>query len=220
MTRIEKRRVGRRKWPAAVSSGLRRHAVGEADRTACPVVTAGTQAARRRSQIAIDHDGVVKPELCQVETGFLLIGASKPNEVVDHLGDTDRGQGTTVVDELFDVAGRGFVLQERQHRIGIEDGQRRVARSASCRRASRRARVVDGPCFAYLPRKSPTGSSPTGRMTTRSPRSTTSTCRVFHRARVSAGIDTWPFRDTVITCEVSTMTALYGARAALYTTVR
>jgi hypothetical protein len=40
---------------------------------------------------------------------------------------------------LFDLAGSGFVLQERQHRIGIEDGQRRAARSASSRRESRRA---------------------------------------------------------------------------------
>ena len=205
MTRIEQRRVGASKWLAAVPGRLRSHAVGEADRTTCPVVAARTKAARRSSQVAVDRDGVVEPQLCQIKGGLLLVGASKSNEVVNHLGDTDRRQRATVDDELFNLAGSGLVLQERQHRIGIEDGQRRATRSVSSRRESRRARLVVGPCFAYLPRKSPTWSSPTGLMTTRSPRSTTRTCRVFHRARVSAGIDTWPFRDTVITCEVSTM---------------
>jgi hypothetical protein len=33
---------------------------------------------------------------------------------------------------------------------------------------------------------------------------------VFHRARVSAGIETWPLRDTVITCSRDCITPLYA----------
>ena len=215
MTRIQERRVRRREWSAAASGDLGRDAVRKAERTTCPVVAASAQAAGRCGQLAIDHDGVTKTQLGEVEACFLFIGPSEPNEVVDHLGDADCRQCTAGPDEILDFTGGRFVLEERKYRIGIEDRQRRPVRSASSRRDARRARLVVGPCFAYLPRSSPTGSSPTGLMTTRSPRSTTRTCRVFHLALVSAGIETWPFRDTVITCEATLMTPLYAGPAAL-----
>lgn len=219
MTCIQERRVSGCEWSAAASGNLGGHAVRQADRTTGPVVAAGAKAACRCGQLAIDHDGVVKTELREVEAGIFFIGASEPNEVVDHLGNTDCRQCTTGLDERFDFAGGRFVLQERKYRVGIKDRQRRPVRSVSSRRDSRRARLVVGPCFAYLPRNSATGSAPTGRITTRSPRSTTRTCRVFHRARVSAGIETWPFRDTVITREISLMATLYVGRMTLYTSL-
>ena len=217
MTCIQERRVRGCERSAATSADLGRHAVRQADRTTCPVVATSAKAAGRCGQLAINHDGVVKTQLREIEAGLLFIGASEPNEVVDHLGDSDRRERTAGVDEPFDFASGRFVLEEGKYRVGVEDRQRRPVRSVSSRRDSRRARLVVGPCFAYLPRSSPTGSAPTGRMTTRSPRSTTRTCRVFHRARVSAGIETWPFRDTVIKYEVSLTTTLYSRRLALYT---
>ena len=217
MTRIQERRVRSCEWSAAASTDLGRHAVRQADRTKCPVVAASAEAASRCGQLAIDRDGVVKTQLCEIEAGFLFIGSSEPNQVVDHLGDSDRRERTAGLDELFHFASGRFVLEERKYRVGVEDRQRRPVRSVSSRRDSRRARLVVGPCFAYLPRSFPTGSAPTGRITTRSPRSTTRTCRVFHRARASAGIETWPFRDTVITCDVSLMTTLYVWHVTLYT---
>ena len=89
-----------------------------------------------------------------------------------------------------DLTRRSFTLEVRQDRIGIEEGQRGMARRASSSRACLRARSVVGPRPRYLPSRSSTGWSPRGRITTRSPRSTTTTRRVLHRARVSAGIET------------------------------
>lgn len=42
------------------------------------------------------------------------------------------------------------------------------------------------------------------------------TWRAFQRARVSAGIDTCPFCDNVMTCVFETITALYALDRSLY----
>ncbi len=110
MTCIQKRRVRGCEWSAAVSADLGRHAVRQADRTTCPVVAASAEAAGRCGQLAIDHDGVVKTQLREIEACFLFIGASKPNEVVDHLGDSARSERTAGIDELVDFASGRFVL--------------------------------------------------------------------------------------------------------------
>ena len=113
MTRIQERRVRRREWSAAASGDLGRYAVRKAERTTCPVVAASAEAAGRRGQLAIDHDGVIKTQLGEVEAGFLFIGPSEPNEVVDHLGDADCRQCTAGPNEILDFAGGRFVPEER-----------------------------------------------------------------------------------------------------------
>jgi hypothetical protein len=96
------------------------------------------------------------------------------------------------------LPGCGLLLQVGDDGVRVEDGQ--PLRDCSSRRPCRRASSAEGPRPQYLPFNSEMGSEGSGRITTRSPRSTTITRRVFHRALALAGIETWPLRDTVMTC--------------------
>src|SRR5919197_123643 len=93
----------------------------------------------------------------------------------------------------IDFFGRGFVRDERDERIGVEQSQcRRASAAASSFRACDRSEVV-GPSFPFsAPRAAVIGSSGSGRITTRSPKSSTATELVFHLLRTLAGSETWP----------------------------
>src|SRR5579875_3605642 len=141
-------------------------------------------------------------------------------EVIENFGQPDRGERRGAVLEYGLDQRRGrLATQKGDDGIGVKDHYRprRRAAAASARRCCARAVVVSGPRSAYLPCNSATlPSSGAGRITTRSPRSTTRTFRVRHRARVSAGMLTCPFREMVMTWSAAVIVTLYDLPLALY----
>jgi hypothetical protein len=157
------------------------------------VIVTSTQPSCRCADLLVYGNGIVEPELGNVQAGVLLISSADADEVVKDLRQPYNGKrGAACGDESLDLGRSGLVLEEGKYGVGVEDRQPRrdFERLASSRRASCRAWSVRGPRPLYLPRSSCSGWSPSGRMTTRSPRSTTSTCLVLQRARASAGIET------------------------------
>jgi hypothetical protein len=176
-------------------------AVGHADRAARPVISASSKAPCGSADGRVHGDRPEQAELGEVERGLFLVGAGKPHQVIENLAQTDCGQHrVTVFEQRPYLVGGRLVPQVGDDRVRVENGQRRRSRT---RRSCSRARSLVGPRPRYLPFSSSTGRSGTGRMTTRSPKSTTITRRVFHRARVSAGMETCPLRETVITWSVA-----------------
>jgi len=217
MADIEQVRVRRGEGPGPRPGRFCGNAVGKADSAPTAVVVTGAKPAGRQAHRSIYGEPVEQVELSDVERRVFLVGADDAYEMIDHLGDAKgRQRGIPAGQERphFRCGRLGF--QEGEHGVCIEQRQRGPSRRASAARACFRARFVLGPRPRYLPSNAPTMSSPSGRITTRSPRSTTMTWRAFQRARVSAGIDTCPFCETVMTCVFATMTALYARKASLY----
>lgn len=146
-------------WTLRVGCGSGSNAVGEADRTSGAVVVAGAEESCSSAQPFVDADRVEEPELSEVERGVLIAGADDSHEVIEHLGDTDRGERSGgFFEESLDVGGSGFALEQSEHRIGVEDGHRdlRVWERFESLREVRRASSMVGPIPAYFPTKDPT----------------------------------------------------------------
>lgn len=176
MAHVQKVGIGGRERLVQMPGGLGRDAVSHADRAPYRVVVETAKPTGGRANIRTNGDGIQEIELCEVQTGLVLVGFYNPDKVVDHFTHADRGQpGISRKDQRPDLACGGLSLQVGEDGVGVEDSQRPVARRASSRRAAFRARSVDGPRPRYLPSSASTGFSTAGLMTTRSPRSTTIT---------------------------------------------
>src|SRR5581483_5960338 len=181
------------------AGGLGGDAVGQADGAVFAVVVAGAKPAGSGGEVGSHRDAVEQPELSQIERRLLLVGPDDPNQMVQDLGHADRSQpGVGSFQDGPDVRRSGLRSEKGDDGVGVEDCQYLVARAASSWRACRLALSAVGPRPRYLPSSSSTPSSGRGRTTMRSPKSTTTTRRAFHRERASAGIETWPFRETVM----------------------
>lgn len=216
MTHREQIGVGRSEGPFEGAGDLGRTAVGHAHRAPCSVIMTGAKPASSSSDSRTDNDRVIQAKLRDIQGGVIFTDVGQSDQVIGDLGQPDRCHRCGArSDEGKDLGGRRLVPQERDDGVGIEDRQLwapvpfrpdGAPRRGSCGalgvasawRDSRLARALSGPRPAYLPCMSDgEGSSLSGRMTTRSPRSTTATRSTFHRARAWAGIETWPLRDTV-----------------------
>jgi hypothetical protein len=217
MADVEEVRIGGRQRFGPGPSSLCSDAVGHTDRASGPVVVAGPQPPCLSADSGIDQSGLEQAELGEIQSGLLFVGSNNPYQMVQDLGHADGGErGGSCAEEASHFAGRGLSSQVGDHGVGVQDRQRTRDLAASYCRASRRARSLLGPSSRYLPSRSLMGLSGSGRMTTLSPRSTTMTRRVFQRARTSAGMDTWPFREMVISWLVAVIRPLYTLALPLY----
>ena len=190
VTKLQQMRIGRGQRYGAVVSDGGSEAIGHTHRTPGLVVVAPPQSPCPGASVCIDRERVVQSQFGEVKEHIIFVDACQPSEMIDNLTHTCRGQRHVVgMHQRGDLIGCGFVAQEGDNRIRVEHDQER-SRPRVARRSWARAASAEGPRSAYLPFSSETGCSEIGRITTRSPRSTTTTCRVFHLARVSAGIDT------------------------------
>ena len=156
------------------SSGLGGDAIGHADRATASMVMTGPQSACPEPDFGVDDDSVDQLELGQVEGGIFFVGSDQADQVIEHFGHADGRQGgITATQQRSDLAGGGFCPHVGNDGVRVEDGQR--LRDASARRAWWRALSAEGPRPRYLPSSSTMGCAGAGRITTRSPRSTTIT---------------------------------------------
>jgi hypothetical protein len=169
---------------------LRCDAIGHAHGAAGPMVPASTEPARLGADCRVNDSAVQDPELRQVQCGLFLVGSDNSHEVVKDLSHADGSQLCVCPQQCPHLSCGWLGAQEGNDGVSVQDGHRAPARPASSRRAWRLAWSLLGPRVRYLPSSFSTGSSGAGRMTTRSPRSTTITWRVFHRARAPAGMET------------------------------
>lgn len=202
MADIEQVRVRRGKGPGLKAGDLSRGAVGKAHGAPAAVIMASAQPTGCQPHRRIDGNPVEQAKLSDIESSVFLVRTKDAYEMIDHLGDSERSKRRIAGEECPHLRCGRLALEKGKHGERIKNRQRDLSRRTSSARARSRARSVLGPRPRYLPSSSRTGSSLSGRITTRSPRSTTMTRRAFQRARVSAGIETCPFRETLMTCVV------------------
>jgi hypothetical protein len=203
MADVKKVRIRRRQRLRTGPRSLRSDAIRHAHGPATAVVMACAQPTSCQAESGVNVDGVKEPELGKVESHPLLLELHHSDEVIEHLGDTDRCEASIVaLKHRRDSRRCRFVAEVCDGGEAVEDSQRREARAVSCARADLRAASAVGPRPRYRPRSSSAGRRKAGRNTTRSPRSTTISRRVFQRDLTSAGTDTWPFLDSVMTRDV------------------
>ena len=165
------------------------------------MVVTGSEQTSLHSYFRVNGRWGSKTKLGEIEHRFILFGSEKSNKVIEDLGYAERGQRDVLsrLDELLNERSGWLIFQQSEDGEGVEDNHRLRSRAASsildrCRIWS----LLKVP-RRYFPLSAPTGSAVRGRSTTRSPRSTTTTRSAFHRALASAGIDTCPFEETLIT---------------------
>ena len=168
------------------------------------IVVPGVELAGRGASVGVNN-GDLEPTALEQDERVHRVGvrpAIDPGHHVDDLGEVecaDAGRPRWVAQLAFDVSCGRLVEEERDDRLGVEDGQRgapgRLWASASSSRVRRRT-SSELTVLASSPRRAPLaapmGSIGSGRKTSSSPRSSTSTRFVPHRWRISAGIETWP----------------------------
>lgn len=80
---------------------------------------------------------MLRSEIRMVELGrLILVNAHDPHQVIHDVGDTERGQRRiSIVEEAAYLARRRLPLQVGEDGIGVQNGQRPQARTASSARA-------------------------------------------------------------------------------------
>ena len=197
---VQKVRVRCGKGLASGPRHLRSHAIGETHFATTPLVVPSTELSDRDAECGVNRQAIEQTQLSDVERSILLVSAGDPHEVIEHLSDPEGGQRRRIaVEQGPNLGSSDLTLEVGQHGVRVENGQREWLREASSARACLRERSLLGPRPRYFPPRSSIGSSLRGRMTTRSPRSTTTSLRTPQRARASAGMETCPFLDSVMT---------------------
>jgi hypothetical protein len=107
-------------------------AVGQTDGAPLAVVAAGAKPTGGCANVGSDGEAVEQPELRQIEGRIFFVGSDDANQVVQDLGDADRGQGgVPSFQQGLDLSGGRFGSEEGNDGVGIEDGQGPGARTVS-----------------------------------------------------------------------------------------
>ena len=184
----------------APSRPLSRNTVGERQLTCPSLIPPCSKHPCREPKVIVELEGCGQVKLSQVKCNLFLINRQEPDHAVHDLRYTDsRQSGFGVEKQVFNLVCCWLVSKKGDDRIRVQDRHRRRSRTLSAALSCLRTVSVVGPRPRYFPLSAAIGSSGSGRTTTRSPRSTTSTFRALHRVRALAGIETWPFLDTVMT---------------------
>ena len=155
------------------------------------MVVPSTEPTRCEAEAGINTEAIEETDLGEIESCLLLVNREHAYELIEYLGYPQRSQLSIAASEQPLNAGRRwFIAQIRDDSEAVEDSQRRRRRAASSARSDLRASSAVGALWRYRPRSSTNGRGEAGRITTRSPRSTTTSRRVFQRVLTSAGTET------------------------------
>jgi hypothetical protein len=167
------------------------------DRSGSSVVVLRPQPTGGQRCSRIQDRRVRQAELPQIEDRLLKGDPAETDQSVDHFGQPQRRQGRGAIagQQPVNFRSGGLISQQCEHSVSIEYHSP-TSSATSASRSTCLSDSVLGSLSRYLPRNSPTGSSGSGRITTRSPRSTTTTRSACHLDRTSAGMETCPFPVT------------------------
>lgn len=141
-THVEQVRIGADSGRGERASGFRHHTVGQANRTIPPVIVAGAEQPGTHGEAGVERKRIGQAQLGHIQGGLFLGDADESNQVVDHLGDTERSEsGAVSLEKQLDLSGGWLALEKREHRKSVQDAHPffRLSASASSDLASRRA---------------------------------------------------------------------------------
>lgn len=121
--KVEEVRVGGCKRRSGRTCTLGRDAVGEADRARRPVVVASAEQPGPSRERRVHDRWLGETELGEIERSVLLGCAFESHEVIEHLGDTHRGERRQRLSrqQLAHGGRRCLTLEQGAHGIGIKD---------------------------------------------------------------------------------------------------